>query len=94
MPLRVILTYIRHNKTNYDLYLRQGICIKLAREKVKDEIFNIALSWGIDEKKLEKALTPRIIKRESRNIQTIIKKAMRLTRTNEWQNQRLRSRKA
>jgi len=40
------LTYIRHNKTNYDLYLRQGICIKLAREKVKDEIFNIALSWG------------------------------------------------
>lgn len=94
MPLRVILTHIRHNKTNYDLYLRQGMCIKLAREKVKDEIFNIALSWGIDEKKLEKALTPRIIKRESRNIQTIIKKAMRLTRTNERQNQRLRSRKA
>jgi hypothetical protein len=49
---------------------------------------------GIDEKKLEKALTPRIIKRESHNIQTIIKKAMRLTRTNEWQNQRLRSKKA
>ena len=94
MPLRVILTYIRHNKTNYDLYLRQGICIKLAREKVKDEIFNIALSWGIDEKKLEKALTPKVLKKESHNIQTIIKKAMRLTRTNEWQNQRLRSKKA
>lgn len=83
---RTALNFLKVNQNK-----NSGICIKLAREKVKDEIFNIALSWGIDEKKLEKAL---IIKRESRNIQTIIKKAMRLTRTNEWQNQRLRSKKA
>jgi len=49
---------------------------------------------GIDEKKLEKALTPKVLKKESHNIQTIIKKAMRLTRSNEWQNQRLRFKKA
>lgn len=50
--------------------------------------------WRIDEKKLEKALTPKVLKKESHNIQTIIKKAMRLTRSNEWHNQRLRFKKA